>query len=374
MEPNSNNLASNIIGEKRYRILSLFFFKERTFLRLIIFMAFLSVIFYPYPKIAMWLGFSFAAYSAIANDSIQTIGTFIASNEDRKWWHLWLFIGIIFVGTVYYSWTTYGGDVSYQRLSTKGFSESPTDFHFLQVIAPLILLVLTRMRMPVSTTFMLLSVFSTTSSGILNVTMKSLMGYGLSFVVAILVWFMLAKFIERLVKGQPHPYWRIAQWTVSGALWSMWIQHDAANIAIYLNRSLTLWEFVAFTGFIFFGLGLLFYLRGDKIQSIVKEKSNVQDVRSASVIDLTYAMILFVFKEWSTIPMSTTWVFLGLLGGRELAIQLSKHSKTNRPMPKTVQLIFRDLGFATIGLVISVALAAAINPGLRESIMDVFRL
>jgi hypothetical protein len=373
MENNSNNLTSSIIGEKRYRILSLFFFKERTFLRLIIFMAFLSVIFYPYPKIAMWLGFSFAAYSAIANDSIQTIGTFIASNEDRKWWHLWLFIGVIFVGTVYYSWTTYGGDVSYQRLSSKGFSESPTEFHFLQVVAPLILLVLTRLRMPVSTTFMLLSVFSTTSSGILNVTLKSLTGYGLSFVVAILVWFLLAKFIERLVKGQPHPYWRVAQWGISGALWAMWIQHDAANIAIYLNRSLGLWEFVAFTGFIFFGLGLLFYLRGDKIQKIVKEKSNVQDVRSASVIDLTYALILFVFKEWSTIPMSTTWVFLGLLGGRELAIQLSKHSKTNRTMSKTIQLIFRDIGFATIGLLISVALAAAINPGLRDSIMGFFK-
>ena len=32
----------------------------------------------------MWVGFVFAAYAAIANDSIQTIGTFIASNQDKN--------------------------------------------------------------------------------------------------------------------------------------------------------------------------------------------------------------------------------------------------------------------------------------------------
>ena len=38
---------------------------------------------YPYPAVAMWCVFFMASYSAIANDSIQTIGTFIASNSCR---------------------------------------------------------------------------------------------------------------------------------------------------------------------------------------------------------------------------------------------------------------------------------------------------
>ena len=38
----------------------------------------------PYPQLGMWVGFIFAAYAAIANDSIQTIGTFIASNQDKN--------------------------------------------------------------------------------------------------------------------------------------------------------------------------------------------------------------------------------------------------------------------------------------------------
>ena len=60
----------------------------------------------PYAGLAMWVGFFFAAYAAIANDSIQTIGTFIASNQDKKFWVLWLFLGGIFVGTACWSFFT----------------------------------------------------------------------------------------------------------------------------------------------------------------------------------------------------------------------------------------------------------------------------
>ena len=43
------------------------------------------------------IGFLLAAYSVIGNDSAQTLGTFIASNQDKKWWVLWIFIGGIFI-------------------------------------------------------------------------------------------------------------------------------------------------------------------------------------------------------------------------------------------------------------------------------------
>ena len=120
----------------------------------------------------MWLGFIFAAYATVANDSIQSLGTFIESNQDKKWWILWLYIGGIFIVTVTFSWFYYNGDVTYQRLlSSDGTSEypHPENFNYFQVIAPLILLILTRLRMPVSTTFLMLSVFSASSSGIVSV-------------------------------------------------------------------------------------------------------------------------------------------------------------------------------------------------------------
>lgn len=378
---NKFSIASEIIGEKRYKLLNLFFIQERTFFRLIAMFLVVAVIFYPYPHIAMWVGFGFAAYSAIANDSIQSIGTFIASNLDRKWWTLWLYIGGIFVATVLYSWYYFDGDVTHQRLmaqNEKGDLKFPEaeQFKFLQLAAPIVLLLLTRLRMPVSTTFMLLSVFSASSEGIIAVGQKSLIGYGIAFAVAMFVWYLMDFLVQRLLKGEMHPGWRIAQWLISGWLWSMWVMHDAANIAIFLKRQISFYEFLAFTSVIFFGLGMLFYLRGDKIQKVVTEKSEVSDVRSASIIDFAYLIVLFVFKELSNVPMSTTWVFIGLLGGRELAMRLSerrkKQANTNLPFKNTVLMIGRDFLFATIGLLVSVILAIAINDSLQEEIISWF--
>lgn len=376
------NITSQIIGEKRYKMLNLFFIQERTFFRLIAMFFVIAAIAYPYPQIAMWVGFAFAAYSAIANDSIQSIGTFIASNSDRKWWWLWLYIGGIFVATVFYSWYVFDGDVTHQRLmatNNQGELKFPeaSNFKFLQLAAPVVLLLLTRMRMPVSTTFMLLSVFSASSQGIISVGQKSLTGYGVAFAVAMFVWFLLDPLLKRLLRGEMRPGWRIAQWLISGWLWSMWVMHDAANIAIFLKRSISWTEFLVFASVIFGGLGILFYLRGDKIQKVVNEKSEVNDVRSACVIDFAYLIVLFVFKELSNVPMSTTWVFIGLLGGRELAMRLSERrsstQKEGLTIKVTVLMILRDFLFATIGLIVSILLAVAINDSLQQEIINFFQ-
>ena len=157
--------------------------KEHNFLIFII-LAFMAAMFAtPHPNIAMWVGFIFAAYAAIANDSIQTIGTFIASNQDKKWWVLWIFIGGIFFFTMLYSFINLGGDVSHGRLASKGFEKTPTSFHFLQIAAPIFLLILTRLRMPVSTTFILLTSFAATPAAVGGVLAKSMSGYILSLLL-----------------------------------------------------------------------------------------------------------------------------------------------------------------------------------------------
>lgn len=348
--------------------------KESAFIFMLAVLLFISGVVSPYPGIAMWFGFGLAGYSAIANDSIQTIGTFIASNQQRKWYFLWLFIGLIFVGTVTYSWIVFDGDVSYQRLTSKGFSEAPQTFSFLQLSAPIFLLILTRMRMPVSTTFLLLNAFSTSTGAIVDVLQKSFSGYILAFITAIVVWFIVGAYVKKYFAKRPARYWNYLQWITSGALWSVWIQQDAANIAIFLPRSLDIYQFLAFTLFIFLGLGILFYLRGDKIQQIVTEKAGVTDVRAATIVDFIYAILLFYFKVISTIPISTTWVFIGLLGGRELAISFTKKrkKKMNKSLKASFQMVGRDLSYATIGLIISLVLAIAINPNIRQEIFNFF--
>lgn len=346
--------------------------KEKNFIILILILTIVCLIGYPYPRIAMWMGFMLAGYAAIANDSIQTIGTFIASNSHRKWYYLWMFMGLIFLVTVTISWIKFDGDVSYQRLLSKGFRESPTEFTFLQLAAPIILLILTRMRMPVSTTFLILNVFTTKSSAIFGVLTKSLTGYILAFFVALVVWFGISYLSKRIFKNKPGNYWVVIQWITSGMLWSVWIMQDAANIAIFLPRSLNVWQFAAFASYIFLGLGLLFYLKGDRIQSIVSEKSEVTDVRNATIIDFVYS-ILLVYKLFeSTLPMSTTWLFIGLLGGRELAMSITKkdYHKRLKSSKKATLMIGRDVLYALIGLIVSIILAININAEIRKEVFD----
>ena len=342
--------------------------EERTFLALLVCGFLAAGIVYPYPQIAMWVGFLFAGYAVIANDSIQTIGTFIASNKQRPWWVLWLFIGGIMLVTLGYSWLFNAGDVTYGRLSSKGFAEAPSSFAFLQVSAPLFLLILTRMRIPVSTTFLVLSAFATSSTSIGAVLAKSVSGYVIAFVVAIVLWLSLGKLMRKKFRGAPNKGWHVAQWCATGFLWTMWLTQDAANVAVFLPRSLDFAQFAVFAGVLFLGLAVLFRLGGDKIQEIVEEKAVVVDVRHATVIDFCYAIILWVFKIQSSIPMSTTWVFLGLLGGRELAFHVVQARQQRRPTRAVLRLIAKDLMFVTIGLVVSLLIAVAVNPSLYASL------
>ena len=339
----------------------------------------------PYPGVAMWVGFLFAAYAAVANDSIQTIGTFIASNQDKKWWVLWLFLGGIFVSTITYSWLTVDvvgafnesgeavgdgvvdRDVSNGRLSAKGFDQAPTSFHFLQVAAPIFLLILTRLRMPVSTTFILLTSFAATPAAVGKVLAKSMSGYMLAFLIGFVVFITIAQLAKKHFTGKAHFGWTIAQWITSGTLWSVWLMQDAANIAVYLPRSMGFMTFFGFISIIFVGLGMLLYYKGGRIQKIVTEKSVVTDVRFATIIDFIYCILLFYFKLHSKVPMSTTWVFIGLLGGRELGMAI-RRSGTNS-MIKTCKLILKDFSFAMIGLLISIAIAVGVNDQLSFTSM-----
>ncbi|MBE99776.1 hypothetical protein [Flavobacterium coralii] len=354
------------------------FSNEKVFLIIIFSIFILSALFYGQPQFAMWIGFFTAAYATVSNDSIQSLGTFIESNKQRKWYILWLYTGVIFIATVTISWIIFDGDVTYQRLlKPDGSSEypHPENFSFFMLMAPLVLLILTRLRMPVSTTFLMLSVFSSSSSGITSMVTKSVSGYLIAFIVSALVWYFGYNYIRKKFKSRKiHPGWMVAQWLVSGLLWSVWVMQDGANVAVFLPRKLDVLQFSIFTLVIFLGLGLLFYLRGDKIQQVVSEKVRISDVRAATLIDFTYALILIYKLFISTVPMSTTWVFLGLIGGREIAINLARLKKGKKHKKKAMRLIGKDFLYATIGLLISVMLAATVNPAIKQDLLSFFGL
>jgi hypothetical protein len=92
---------------------------------------------------------------------------------------------------------------------------------------------------------------------------------------------------------------------------------------------------------------------------MVRNKIKTGDMRSATVIDFLFGCVLFWEASISTFPLSTTWVFLGLLAGREIAIRWRLHLIGRQPVNA---VLGRDVFNAGIGIVVSLAVAFAIQP------------
>ena len=268
---------------------------------------------------------------------------------------MWGAASAVLLYTLWYGWTTNGGDISYGRLNRIPFQE----IQWYHAMAPALLLVLTRIGVPVSTSFLVLSAFASTFV-LEKMLMKSMMGYAVAAVAAYCIWIVVSKILDEAkpVKEEHKLYWRIGQWVTTGFLWFTWLSHDMANIAVFLPRSVPL-EWMIMISIVFAAfLGYTFYEKGGKIQKIVVEKTGTRFVRSATLIDLVYAFILLFFKQYNDIPMSTTWVFVGLLCGRELAIStLMKDYKFKYVFP----IVAKDFAKMMLGLLVSVGIVLTIH-------------
>jgi len=302
------------------------------------------------------IGFLLAAYSVIGNDSAQTLGTFISSNNKKvKWYWMWAFASSILAGTLLSGWAS--GDIAFGRLEKIPL---PEVFQWYHAAAPVLLLGLTRLGVPVSTTLLTLSAFST---GLVleKIIIKSAMGYGLAAISAYAIWMVMHRFFDekQKVREDHKRFWSVAQWLSTGFLWYMWLSHDIANVFAYLPREgVTLPMMLGVIGILVAGLAHLFYTKGGKIQEIVLSKSGTRFIRSACLIDLFYALVLWYFKIHSAIPMSTTWVFVGLLAGRELAVYRTFNKD------KEVSVIFPMLVGDFLKIMLGLGLSVAVVSGV----------
>lgn len=344
-----------------------------------------------FTQIVMWLGFGLAAYSVVGNDVIQTLGTFLTSNEERvKWQVLWLYAATILTIVLTigwfdpFDWYDYTRGVAYGRLDS---FEMPKVYPWYFLLPPLILMLVTRTGIPVSTTFMILTLFSLqnipndlpqmamsmfdTGTKLGGMIQKSLMGYVIAFSAALVIYLAISRltekyFINNKIKEKNRKKWLLVQWFTTGFLWYQWLTQDLANIYIYLKGGENQGNGTFFVSLAIL-LALLAYIfrsRGGKVQELVRKKTNTVDIRSATFIDLIYGLVLYVFKDdyfglWGAkIPMSTTWLFIGLLAGREIGIRLNIEKKLTKA---TGKMILTDLGKVVLGLVISVLLVFIIK-------------
>lgn len=309
-------------------------------------------------------GFLLSMYACVSNDIIQTLGTFLSANKKTPFYYLWAFSVIVLVLTIGIGWVVNDGDMSFGLLTRIPVTENYT---FLYLLPPIILIILTRWGIPVATTFLVLSVFSVSDVSVIWMMLtKSVLGYAIAFIVAIIIYNIIGRPVERYFyytqkrsgDAKISKWWMAAKWCSTAFIWSQWLMQDSAKLFIYLPRKASIWELlfvlICFTIF----LGVLTYKRGGDIQKIVKMKTNVQDPRSATIIDIIYAFLLMYFINLNNVPMSTTWVFIGLLAGREIALYQRLRFESPKKMYKH---IIKDLYKVTLGLIVSIVVVVLLT-------------
>jgi len=255
-------------------------------------------------------------------------------------------------------WIVNDGDMAFGRLDRIPHAQV---FYWWHVLPPLVLLYLTRKGIPVATAFLIISIFSAPKVIGLMIA-KSFVGYVLALISSMILYFFIARSVEKIflyMKNKPiSTPWVVAKWLSTAFLWSAWLLQDGAVLFVYLPRQLNLWQMILSLS-IFAGLlYILCYKRGGEIQNIVKLKTNTQDPRSATLIDCVYAVILIYFQTVNNIPMSTTWVFLGVLAGREIALYNRLRFITEK---KVYKHLIKDLTKAIVGLAVSIAVVFVLN-------------
>lgn len=339
------------------------------------------------------LAFALAAYAVIGNDAVQTLMTYIHSNNDVPRKYLFAGVAVVLLWVIWYGFLQLW-DISYGRLDAKWYADFPIEWYI--PIFPLILVFLTRFRwIPVSTSLLMLSIFSST---ILfeKIVMKSALWYLVAFLASFVMW-ILVEFILKTAKkstsktisllwmmvkaaiaaavimvllgyvvipmllssfpnlaipevtnvqlalyslvaflftlgifneietddstSRSSVFWRIAQTFTTALLFGTWLMHDMVNIAVFLPTGFGLEIMLLISALFVLGLAYTFYINGGPVWNIVTKKTSTNEIVAATMIDLVYFVILLIFKDWSNIPMSTTWVFVWLLAGRQFGIR-----------------------------------------------------
>lgn len=318
--------------------------------------------------------FVLAGYAVIGNDALQTLGPFLAANRGRTPRVLqFAWLAVLLTAVLLLGWWWGEGDPAWGRLQT--FAPL-TDLRWIDLLPSLSVLLLTQWGAPVSTSFLVLTAVDQASAQPL--LRHSLAGYGLGLAVGLLAWGVLLWRLESTPADQPPedadagnpsaaaseppaqaalPFWLALQWITTGWLWSQWLVQDLANIYVYLPRRLGPGAMTGSLAVLLVGLALLIAENGGAIQQRLTSKTNSGDPRSAALLAGIYGLVLFVMGRISSYPLSTTWAFLGLLAGRELALL----RLDTRDLRAAVASPAQDLLRAALGLGISLAVALGVR-------------
>lgn len=299
-----------------------------------------------------WLLVVFTTYTIMANNCAQTIGMFIASNKSKSKFRIIYFLSGIFIITLLISWLFCNKQLDFYLLHDIPYNS----LNPLLVFLPIVLFFLTKYKIPVSATFLIIPIFANKNT-VHSMITKTSVSYFISFLISLIVWrFIYTKYkylIEVKKEKDINKIWFLLQFMSTGIVWSVWIILSACNFIVFLPRVFELKELILV---IFIGVVSIYLIlldNGGKIQEIVDEKSDI-NIKSSVIFNFLFSFTMLFIQYVSKIPITSTWMFLGILAGRELAITVSKTGVFGSSYYRKCFIkIWSDLKLAVFGIVVS---------------------
>ena len=311
-----------------------------------------------------WITSILALSTSITNNSFQIFGTFFLINKKTSKMKMFLFIFGVFIVIILSSWFLFDKELHFGKLNSIPYDERLNIFYFL---SPFVLIYLTHKKIPVSSTFLFTTLFS--SGAVLHTILtKTVHIYILSFMISFVLWkyiypFFLNKFEKyfnfKFSESDNSNFWFIIQYLSTALLWFSWLFSNMSSALVFIPRQFDIKSLLIlflFAGFIIYHL--IDNMGGD-MQQLIKNKKNTDNIRSATMINIVYGLLIYIFQFSVNIPISTTWVFIGLIAGREMAITSSQNILivSNIVHKNSVKKVIFDLLHAVVGVIISLGFA-----------------
>lgn len=307
-----------------------------------------------------WFVMTIILYNVIKNSFIQMLGTFISSNKKMNRLNLFLYLALVFVLNIAVAWKTRGGEIHRGLLDEVAYQKSLSPYVLL---VPVLLNLFTTFSIPISATFLTIPLFSHENSIISNLT-RAFSGYFIAFCTSFGLWTVIyGKYKKFLKNGENYNLWRATQYLSVGMLWYAWLSTSMSSCLVFLPRVFdrrSLWLFLMV------GVLLLAIILCDginrKMEEIVEEKSDTKNLRSSVIFNLAQSLLLLLFKFNGHVHVATSWLFLGMLDGRELAITNIKATPMSGYSYRLcMQKITRDLTRAIVGIMVSLTFSNLIR-------------
>ncbi len=299
-----------------------------------------------------WLVMTMIMYNVMINNFIQTLGTFNISNKYTKKWKVFLYLVVIFVTYFVYTWLKYDGNI---RKGSLRFIEYKDSFGYSILLLPMLLSLFNYFGIPVNLTFLSIPLF-TDGKIVKSMVVEAFINYFLAFIISFVFWNILyVKFKKFLRKKDNYQFWRIIEYISIGILWYCWLNTCVSSFMVFLPPKLYLEHLILLLIIGSIVISIVTILRPeDKMEQIVEEKTDVKNIMSSVLFNILHSVVLLTLKLNSKVPIATSWIFIGLLDGRELGITTRKANNFSDPKYKLcLEKISRDLYRNIIGIFIS---------------------